>query len=1416
MLERSAKNILEHPRYVCGEILGFGSQGTVVRVTDRERPTLPLVAKVGSTRWDSADEQLEGEFALLARTRAPGLVRVHDFARDRSGTPFLVEDYVSGGEPREWVACSNERLASLTASLADTLAALHEAGIAHGDIKPANVRITERGRSVLLDLGAAVFVRSARASSSGPFTEAFAAPELRAGGNASPATDLYALGATLWAVATGEPPVRSDRLRDRAEWVVPSLAAVIESLLLPHPADRPRTALDVVAALGRTLSRERWETAARGAHVREADVLKLLALSSSRSRVVYLLGPSGAGKSHVLREVSTRALLSGRACRRLRFASDGSTYDDALTRYLRGDGQAPWDLESAKPMLLLLDDLHAAPEEFLSALDAFRCRPHGDAAPTLVLAAVRDSVPEGAEHLPIARVERREFDVLCMELGVPLSEAEARFRESGGLPGWLVASLGRVPLSREAALSRLVELDAESQMALAIVATSGGAVPAAWLRGMRTGPLFTAGLLVREGDLLALSTRALASDLAEALSSQEASDRAATMALSSTETPAFMRISVARARVAPARSTELLAVAAASARNEGARSIEIAALVALVALDEERTVTRLARLERLTRDAGTTREHPQVLVWLEEAARRDAVVAMLASRRRAEERARAGDYDAARAHADRAIALAEVSRDRADRVYAHGTKGAVLLFAADWRSAALAFDVAYASLAELAVASLDAEEIARLHHNVGVVALYRDDVEAAIEAFERSIVTKRSLGDRAGVRACLMNLGHALARAARYDEALAALTEATMLATSLGQGAGRGWCLAALADLAVRRGRTREAEALVAEAAALGHALPSAVRADLVLLRAQIALAEGDATATLGVVEELDLELRSNDAMVDARALVLAAEANLALLPPDRRRAARWAIRGLRRARVAGLGELERSAARVLRRSRRGADKKEDHKAMSKVSGEQEEEVWRLLAHLAEGGDVGSAASMLSAWVLRASAAERVFVAVLDADAKVQAAWGVDVDGLAITDAVTRIDMENVECVGRRGAIAYQPEVRTRAGTGSRLVVTSSRSAVIVEHRFASHAFDHVSEALLERWRILADVIARTTTDARAASPPPALSSVSPDLFSTAVPRREPTREFSSILGKSGPLRSALAKLEAAIDCDLPVVIRGETGTGKELFARALHEHGVRRARPFVAVNCAAIADSLFEAELFGHARGAFTGADRARSGLLAQAEGGTLLLDEIGDLPLARQATLLRALEARRFRPVGSDEERVFDVRIVAATNRDLDVSVEAGTFRRDLLYRLRVLEIVVPPLRLRVGDVPILLRDALARAGSRASVTPAALDLLSRYSFPGNVRELVHLAQRLAATGVRRIDVEHLPRSIRQGVTAHEGEAGHDPREEVAAALSRSGGNISRAAALLGLSRHGFKKRMLRLGLRAKTEAT
>ena len=307
--------------------------------------------------------------------------------------------------------------------------------------------------------------------------------------------------------------------------------------------------------------------------------------------------------------------------------------------------------------------------------------------------------------------------------------------------------------------------------------------------------------------------------------------------------------------------------------------------------------------------------------------------------------------------------------------------------------------------------------------------------------------------------------------------------------------------------------------------------------------------------------------------------------------------------------------------------------------------------------------------------------------------------------------------------------------------------------------------------------------------------------------------------QFGALLGSSIPMRRLFGLLERVAPLDTTVLIEGETGTGKELVAEALHEESPRAELPFIVFDCSAVARNLVESELFGHVRGAFTGADRDRAGAFEQADGGTLFLDEIGELPLDLQPKLLRLLETREVQRVGENTTRKVDVRIVAATNRSLSAEVQAGRFREDLFYRLAVILIPLPPLRERVEDIPVLVdhfvRELTARGNSR-EVLPKLSERMQARSWPGNVRELRNAVEMAMAVGTDDGVEEGVEEGVESAPFANFSLSLKDSllnyeRNFVAAALTKTQGNVSRAAALCRTSRQYVQRAIKRFKLRS-----
>jgi len=315
---------------------------------------------------------------------------------------------------------------------------------------------------------------------------------------------------------------------------------------------------------------------------------------------------------------------------------------------------------------------------------------------------------------------------------------------------------------------------------------------------------------------------------------------------------------------------------------------------------------------------------------------------------------------------------------------------------------------------------------------------------------------------------------------------------------------------------------------------------------------------------------------------------------------------------------------------------------------------------------------------------------------------------------------------------------------------------------------------------------------------------------------------------FEGVIGHSEAIRNVLALASKVCGNDSPVLITGPTGTGKELIARAIHYNSRRRNEAFVIKNCGVKTDTLLESELFGHVKGAFTGAHRDKPGLFREANGGTIFLDEIADAPMSTQSAILRAIETGEIRPVGASSPEHVDVRVISATNRDLKEAIESKDFRRDLFYRINAVTISLPPLTERRDDIPLLVEHFLKKQGIRMkienlSITPEALKMLQQYSWPGNIRQLeneIERASLICDTG-GLIDVLDLSEELRRGdgETVSAGDGGQMrsaveklEHEMIVKTLQETGGNIQKSSRLLGLTRKGLKDKMARYGISAQ----
>jgi DNA-binding NtrC family response regulator/tetratricopeptide (TPR) repeat protein len=687
-----------------------------------------------------------------------------------------------------------------------------------------------------------------------------------------------------------------------------------------------------------------------------------------------------------------------------------------------------------------------------------------------------------------------------------------------------------------------------------------------------------------------------------------------------------------------------------------------------------------------------------------------------------------------------------------------------------------------------------------------------DEAETVLAA---AATTARGLGDRSRIAATAIALARCLYWRGRYAEASSALVEAgdggtsshalraDLLATRIALGRGQLDRATSLANQALSTARENDQARSIATAsycAGLVH------------------LAVGDLDAAgRDVIDAIGAARRGRDPLRVARVRIMQAEL-------ERRRGRR----GAAVAQLERVGRVARTLPPLLR---------------ARVD---------LLRVVVEEADRAHAAERVSRLV---AATGLGALAVYAGDPRAAESAGDPIDSLAgeviaivracqtaADEAVVLKDVcERVRHQIHAAAVAFIAGPLQRyavlSSAGPRIDAAIAERAVTAGITIAPHRHEDRIEAavpvqyggapigaLCARWTL------GSTDDIRRASATLEMAAAAAaPIVSAYLGRRDvAARASHDLIGMTEPMADLRRAVERAAAAPFPVLIEGESGSGKELVARAVHRLGVRRDRTFCSLNCAALPDDLVEAELFGHARGAFTGAIAERAGVFEEAHGGTLFLDEIGELSPRAQAKVLRVIQEGELRRVGENLPRRVDVRIIAATNRDLRQEVERGTFRTDLWYRLDVIRVAVPPLRDRREDILVLAehfwREACQRIGGKATLASATLAALARYDWPGNVRELQNVMAALAVRSPRRGVVP--PTALPPQFGSRDGDGDDawrfdDARQAfeerfVRAALVRSGGHRGRAAVELGVTRQGLTKLMARLGISGEDDGS
>jgi transcriptional regulator with GAF, ATPase, and Fis domain len=1328
---------------------GAGGSAEVFRALDPEGRVVAL--KIART--PALDAALAGEAMHAALALSPRLPELRDVGRLPDGRACLALRWIEGApiDPRH--AADRVALAlQVAAEAGEALADLHAVGLAHGDLKAANLIRGEDGVH-LLDLGLA---GPATATEIGGATLRYLARADAELGDAR-ARDRLALGVVLAEIADPAVAAAEDAVAAARAVLLPEpLVAICAALLAPSPAARPSAAwaADLArAARGGGDRAGRDERAVRAAYLRVRGA-EIAGAAAVREEAAPWLAEA-VGWS-----VRARALLGEPPGG----ATLGPLAPEQIGRWLTalvGSAAVAWPVGA----------LAVLPEREIAGALAALARRLTPAAWTLreVEAAAR------GEALPAER---------SAPPSGPLRPEEAAA---------LALALARVPVDTEA----LAEVERRPEAPWPLVVAAADALRLAGELGRARA------LLLREGARGRPGAAALAAE-------------------------------VFRRAGDPAGAERI----AAEAEDQDGRARAVMARVALDRGEREVAATRLADL-------------PPTPASCE-------VAALLAAVR--------GEPGAALAAAERAAALAVSAEERAR---AAGLRG-YLLHGGDPEAARAAF----AAAADHAVRAGAVIEEATYRTGEAAAAVDVGDLGGAAATARRAALLWEHLGRPAMAARALLAAAAALATAGAAAETERAAREAMDRAREAGDARAEAYAWWAIADVdppgsAAGKDAAQRAALILGPAASsedrlragarlLRHGAPAesldalagspplpsvAARLDWWGARALHAAAgEGPILAALTSLADapaplsargpalaagVDLAARTGHGDVAQRLLVALGEAARELVrraSPELAasvRALAWVARAattpesaLRpeqardlEALIRGLGERERLAPLLGRIVDALVLWTGVERGLLLLRAPDGRLVPRAARNLARA-DLGAEQMGLSQTLAKRAMEAREPVVAVDAEGEMgdlhQSIHALRLRSVLAVPLVARGEALGVVYLDdriRRGAFGPREISWARSiASLAALVIADARDQVLLRRaaRQARRASEKLAHTLTLREAAL-DAAERALAKERGAP--------------------ETRFRYENIVGESGPMRAMLKLVDRVTTAEVPVLVIGESGSGKELVARAIHDNGPRRGKPFVGENCGAIPEGLLESALFGHVRGAFTGAATSRAGLFEVADRGTLFLDEIGEMSLAMQTKLLRVLEDGLVRPVGSERARKVDVRVIAATHRDLGAMVKARTFREDLFYRLDIIAVRIPPLRERPGDVPLLVHRFLHAyaAGRKVRVTPAAMERLSLFAWPGNVRQLQNEVRRALVLSDGVIDLEHLSPDIAGRDPGDRGEIGLDLRRRtdllertlVRQALEQTDGNLTQAAKILGLSRFGLQKMVKRLGV-------